>query len=156
MNSLRLAFLVLKEFLTAVGGNTVEARSSGGLRPAARSAASGNARMKKIEAIIKPFKIEEVKDALTEVGINGMTITEVKGVGRQKGHTEVYRGAEYQVDFLPKIKLEIVAPDDRVEDAVSIIIKHAKSGKIGDGKIFILPAEEAIRVRTEETGDDVL
>jgi nitrogen regulatory protein PII len=112
--------------------------------------------MKKIEAIIRPHAIDGIREALLEAGFHGMTISEVKGVGRQKGHTEVYRGSEYQVDFLPKIKLEIFVSDDRVEEAVSIIIKGAKSGKVGDGKIFILPAEEAIRVRTEETGDDVL
>ena len=112
--------------------------------------------MKKIEAIVRPHAVDDIREALHEAGFHGMTMMEVKGVGRQKGHTEVYRGAEYQVDFLPKIKLEIVAPDERVEEVVSIIIKCAKSGKIGDGKIFILPAEDAIRVRTEETGDDVL
>ena len=112
--------------------------------------------MKKIEAIVRPHAVDNIREALLEAGVHGMTMMEVKGVGRQKGHTEVYRGAEYQVDFLPKIKLEIVAPDDRVEDVVSIIIKAAKTGKIGDGKIFILPAEDAIRVRTEETGDEVL
>jgi nitrogen regulatory protein P-II 1 len=100
--------------------------------------------------------VDDIREALLEAGFHGMTIMEVKGVGRQKGHTEVYRGAEYQVDFLPKIKIEIVVPDERVEEAVSIIIKCAKSGKVGDGKIFILPADDAIRVRTEETGDDVL
>jgi nitrogen regulatory protein P-II 1 len=112
--------------------------------------------MKKIEAVVRPHAVEDIRGALLEAGFHGMTLTEVKGVGRQKGHTEVYRGAEYQVDFLPKVKLEIVAPDERVEELVSIIIKSAKSGKVGDGKIFILPAEEAIRVRTEESGDDVL
>jgi len=112
--------------------------------------------MKKIEAIVRPHAVDNIREALFEAGVHGMTMMEVKGVGRQKGHTEVYRGAEYQVDFLPKIKLEIVAPDDRVEDVVSIIIKAAKTGKVGDGKIFILPAEDAIRVRTEETGDEVL
>jgi nitrogen regulatory protein P-II 1 len=112
--------------------------------------------MKKIEAIVRPHALEDIRAALLEAGFHGMTMMEVKGVGRQKGHTEVYRGAEYQVDFLPKIKLEIVAPDDRVDDVVSIIIKCAKSGKVGDGKIFILPADDAIRVRTEETGDEVL
>ncbi len=112
--------------------------------------------MKKIEAIVRPHAVDDIRAALLEAGFHGMTLTEVKGVGRQKGHTEVYRGAEYQVDFLPKIKLEIVAPDNRIEEAISIIIRCAKSGKIGDGKIFILPAEEAIRVRTDETGDDVL
>jgi nitrogen regulatory protein PII len=109
--------------------------------------------MKKIEAIIKPFKLEEVKDALGELGIEGMTITEVKGFGRQKGHTEIYRGSEYTVDFLPKIKLEIVAPDERVDSAIAAIIKAAKTGKIGDGKVFISNIEDAIRIRTDEHGD---
>ncbi len=112
--------------------------------------------MKKIEAIFRPHALESVREALVEAGFHGMTVMEVKGVGRQKGHTEVYRGAEYHVDFLPKIKLEIVTADEKVEKAVSIIIKHTKTGKIGDGKIFVLPAEEAIRVRTEETGEDAL
>src|SRR5512136_1097178 len=101
--------------------------------------------MKKIEAIIKPFKLEEVKDALGEIGIEGMTVTEVKGFGRQKGHTEIYRGSEYTVDFLPKIKLELVIPDERVEAAVKAIIKSARTGKIGDGKIFVSAIEEAVR-----------
>ena len=109
--------------------------------------------MKKIEAIIKPFKLEEVKDALGDVGIEGMTVSEVKGFGRQKGHTEIYRGSEYTVDFLPKIKLEIVLPDGSVEAAVNAIIKAAKTGKIGDGKIFVSPVDQAIRIRTEEKGD---
>jgi len=109
--------------------------------------------MKKIEAIIKPFKLEEVKDALSEVGIEGMTVMEVKGFGRQKGHTEIYRGSEYTTDFLPKIKLEIVAPDDRVEAAVAAIIKGAKTGKIGDGKVFISNVEDSVRIRTEERGE---
>ncbi|MEI6561694.1 MAG: P-II family nitrogen regulator [Verrucomicrobiota bacterium] len=109
--------------------------------------------MKKIEAIIKPFKLEEVKEALSELGIEGMTVTEVKGFGRQKGHTEIYRGSEYTVDFLPKIKLEIVLTDDLVDSASSAIVKAAKTGKIGDGKIFISTVEEAVRIRTEETGD---
>jgi nitrogen regulatory protein PII len=109
--------------------------------------------MKKIEAIIKPFKLEEVKDALSELGIEGMTVTEVKGFGRQKGHTEIYRGSEYTVDFLPKIKLEIVAPDERVDSAVAAIIKGAKTGKIGDGKVFVSTIEDAIRIRTDERGD---
>ncbi len=109
--------------------------------------------MKKIEAIIKPFKLEEVKDALSELGIEGMTVTEVKGFGRQKGHTEIYRGSEYTVDFLPKIKIEVVLPDDRTEAAVKAILKTARTGKIGDGKIFVTPVEEAIRIRTEERGD---
>src|SRR5208337_1927852 len=105
--------------------------------------------MKKIEAIIKPFKLEEVKDALSELGIEGMTVTEVKGFGRQKGHTEIYRGSEYTVDFLPKIKLEVVLADSLIESAVKAIINSAKTGKIGDGKIFILDVDEAIRIRTE-------
>ena len=109
--------------------------------------------MKKIEAIIKPFKLEEVKDALSEVGIEGMTVMEVKGFGRQKGHTEIYRGSEYTTDFLPKIKLEIVAPDERVEAAVAAIIKGAKTGKIGDGKVFISNIEDSVRIRTEERGE---
>src|SRR5271166_4690734 len=106
--------------------------------------------MKKIEAIIKPFKLEEVKDTLGEIGIEGMTVTEVKGFGRQKGHTEIYRGSEYTVDFLPKVKLEVVVPDNRVDDAVASIVKAAKTGKIGDGKIFVSTIDEAVRIRTEE------
>ena len=108
--------------------------------------------MKKIEAIIKPFKLEEVKDALGEIGIEGMTVTEVKGFGRQKGHTEIYRGSEYTVDFLPKIKLELVIGDEMVDNAVATIVKSAKTGKIGDGKVFISEVEEAVRIRTEEKG----
>ena len=109
--------------------------------------------MKKIEAIIKPFKLDEVKDALNEIGIHGMTVTEVKGFGRQKGHTELYRGAEYIVDFIPKIKLEIVAPDNLASKVVSTIEQVAKTGKIGDGKIFVYSVEEAIRIRTGEHGE---
>ena len=109
--------------------------------------------MKKIEAIIKPFKLEEVKDALSELSIEGMTVTEAKGFGRQKGHTEIYRGSEYTVDFLPKIKIEVVLPDDRVEAAVKAILQSAKTGKIGDGKIFVSAIEQAIRIRTEERGE---
>jgi nitrogen regulatory protein PII len=109
--------------------------------------------MKKIEAIIKPFKMEEVKDALGEIGIEGMTISEVKGFGRQKGHTEIYRGSEYTVDFLPKIKIELVVGDNQVDPAVAAIIKAAKTGKIGDGKVFVLNVEEAIRIRTDEKGE---
>ena len=112
--------------------------------------------MKKVEAIIKPFKLEEVKDALGEVGIEGMTVTEVKGFGRQKGHTEIYRGSEYTVDFLPKIKIEMVLPDTSVEAAVAAIIKSAKTGKIGDGKIFVSPVDEAVRIRTEEKGNSAV
>ena len=112
--------------------------------------------MKKIEAIIKPFKLEEVKDSLAEVGIEGMTVIEVKGFGRQKGHTEIYRGSEYTVDFLPKIKLEIVVGDSRADAAVNAIIKVAKTGKIGDGKVFVSTVEQTIRIRTEEKGESAL
>ena len=107
--------------------------------------------MKKIEAIIKPFKLDDVREALTEIGITGMTVTEVKGFGRQKGHTEIYRGAEYAVDFLPKVKLELVLPDDMVERTIETIVETARSGKIGDGKIFVYPVEQVIRIRTGET-----
>ena len=112
--------------------------------------------MKKIEAIIKPFKLEEVKSALGEVGIEGMTVSEVKGFGRQKGHTEIYRGSEYTVDFLPKIKLEIVVSNGRLDNAVAAIIKAAKTGKIGDGKVFVSTIEEAVRIRTEEKGEQAV
>lgn len=109
--------------------------------------------MKKIEAIIKPFKLEEVKDALADLGIEGMTVLEVKGFGRQKGHTEIYRGSEYTVDFLPKIKIELVVPASRLDEAVQAILKAAKTGKIGDGKIFVSNIEESVRIRTEERGE---
>ena len=112
--------------------------------------------MKKVEAIIKPFKLDEVKGALHEIGIHGITITEVKGVGRQKGHTELYRGAEYVVDFLPKVKIEIVVPDDGTQAVVETITKAAFTGRIGDGKIFVMPVDEVIRIRTGETGQDAL
>ncbi len=112
--------------------------------------------MKKIEAIIKPFKMDDVREALAEVGIAGMTVTEVKGFGRQKGHTELYRGAEYQVDFLPKIKIDIIIDDDRVEQAVEAIEQAAKTGKIGDGKIFVYNVESALRIRTGETNQDAI
>jgi len=112
--------------------------------------------MKKIEAIIKPFKLEEVKDALAEVGIEGMTVSEVKGFGRQKGHTEIYRGSEYTVDFLPKIKLEVVIGDERLDAAVAAIVKAAKTGKIGDGKVFVSKIDEAVRIRTEEKGESAV
>ena len=112
--------------------------------------------MKKLEAIIKPFKLEEVKEALAELGIEGMTVTEVKGFGRQKGHTEIYRGSEYTVDFLPKIKIEVVIGDDQLDQAVAAIIKSAKTGKIGDGKVFVSSIEEAIRIRTEEKGEQAV
>jgi nitrogen regulatory protein PII len=109
--------------------------------------------MKLIIAVIKPFKLEEVKTALSEIGVEGMTVTEVKGFGRQKGHTEIYRGSEYTVDFLPKVKLEIVVNDDIVSKTVETIVKSAKTGKIGDGKVFVLAIEEAVRIRTDERGD---
>jgi nitrogen regulatory protein PII len=112
--------------------------------------------MRKIEAIIKPFKLDEVKQALSEIGIMGMTISEVKGYGRQKGHKEIYRGAEYQVDFIPKIKIEIIVEQSMVDLVVNKIIESARTGKIGDGKIFVLPVEEVIRVRTGETGKDAI
>jgi nitrogen regulatory protein P-II 1 len=112
--------------------------------------------VKKIEAIIKPFKLDEVREALSEVGISGLTVSEVKGFGRQKGHTELYRGAEYVVDFLPKIKVEIVLGDDMVEQAVEAIIKAAHTGKIGDGKIFVFPVEQVVRIRTGETDESAI
>jgi len=109
--------------------------------------------MKKIEAIIKPFKLDEVREALSEIGITGMTVTEVKGFGRQKGHTELYRGAEYVVDFLPKVKLELVVSDGMQEQAIDAIVKAAHTGKIGDGKIFVMSVEQVVRIRTGESGD---
>ncbi|MCB1438259.1 MAG: P-II family nitrogen regulator [Nitratireductor sp.] len=112
--------------------------------------------MKKIEAIIKPFKLDEVKEALQEVGLQGITVTEAKGFGRQKGHTELYRGAEYVVDFLPKVKIEVVLPDANVEAAVEAIKEAAQTGRIGDGKIFVSPVEQVIRIRTGETGEDAI
>jgi len=112
--------------------------------------------MKKIEAIIKPFKLEEVKEALSGLGISGMTVTEVKGFGRQKGHTEIYRGSEYTVDFLPKVKIEVVVSDSMLDKGIQAISSAAKTGKIGDGKIFILPIENAIRIRTGETGEQAV
>jgi len=112
--------------------------------------------LKKIEAIIRPHKIDDVREALLEAGFRGLTLTEVKGVGRQKGHTEVYRGAEYHIDFLPKVKLEIVVADQKLESALSIILKTSRTGSVGDGKIFVLPVEEVIRVRTEEVGEEAL
>jgi nitrogen regulatory protein PII len=120
------------------------------------SASNRELPMKKIEAIIKPFKLEDVKEALTEMGVEGMTISEVKGFGRQKGHTEIYRGSEYTVDFLPKIKLELVVADSRLESAVTAIVKAAKTGKIGDGKVFVSNVEQAIRIRTEEKGEQAI
>ena len=112
--------------------------------------------MKKIEAIIKPFKLEEVKEALADLGIEGMTVREVKGFGRQKGHTEIYRGSEYTVDFLPKIKIEVVLSDSALDSALAAIVKSAKTGKIGDGKVFVSAVEEAIRIRTDETGEKAI
>ncbi|MEM9160789.1 MAG: P-II family nitrogen regulator [Verrucomicrobiota bacterium] len=112
--------------------------------------------MKLVVAIIKPFKLEEVKEGLSEIGIEGMTVTEVKGFGRQKGHTEIYRGSEYTVDFLPKVKIEIAVQDDVVSKAVDAIVKSAKTGKIGDGKVFVVPVEEAVRIRTDERGETAL
>jgi nitrogen regulatory protein P-II 1 len=112
--------------------------------------------MKKVEAIIKPFKLDEVKDKLNEIGVKGITVTEVKGFGRQKGHTELYRGAEYVVDFLPKIKMEIVIEDSLLEDVVNSIVKAAQTGRIGDGKIFITDLKETIRIRTGERGEDAI
>lgn len=112
--------------------------------------------MKKIEAIIKPFKLDEVREALSDIGVTGLTVTEVKGFGRQKGHTELYRGAEYVVDFLPKVKIEIVIADDVVELAIDSIVKAAHTGKIGDGKIFVMPVEQVVRIRTGETGEAAL
>ncbi len=112
--------------------------------------------MKKIEAIIKPFKLEDVKEALTELGVEGMTVSEVKGFGRQKGHTEIYRGSEYTVDFLPKVKFEVIVSDDLAGRAVDAIVKSAKTGKIGDGKVFVIPVEDAIRIRTDERGEKAL
>lgn len=109
--------------------------------------------MKKIEAVIKPFKLDDVKDALQEVGVVGMTVTEVKGFGRQKGHTELYRGSEYTIDFLPKVKIEVVVPEAMVDKVVAVICSAAKTGSIGDGKVFVLPMGEAVRIRTGETGE---
>ena len=143
-----MAFLLLKasrSFNALVEPTTGRKAPTGSPSPATY--------MKKIEAIIKPFKLEEVKDALGDVGIEGMTVTEVKGFGRQKGHTEIYRGSEYTVDFLPKIKLELVLPDSQVDMAVAAIIKTAKTGKIGDGKVFVTAIEDAVRIRTEERGE---
>jgi nitrogen regulatory protein P-II 1 len=112
--------------------------------------------MKLVEAIIKPFKLEEVKEALSEIGIEGMTVTEVKGFGRQKGHTEIYRGSEYSVDFLPKVKIEIAVPDELASKTVETIVESAKTGKIGDGKVFVIPIEESVRIRTGEEGEEAL
>jgi nitrogen regulatory protein P-II 1 len=112
--------------------------------------------MKKIEAVIKPFKLDEVREALAEVGVSGLTVTDVKGFGRQKGHTELYRGAEYVVDFLPKVKIEVVVPENLVEQAIEAIVKAARTGKIGDGKIFVFPVEYVVRIRTGETNESAI
>jgi nitrogen regulatory protein P-II 1 len=112
--------------------------------------------MKKVECIIKPFKLEEVKDALSEIGIEGLTVTEIKGFGRQKGQSEVYKGSEYTIDFLPKIKLDIVVPDERVDDVVQAVMSAARTGRIGDGKIFVLPVDQVYRIRTGETGPEAV
>ena len=126
------------------------------MRAKVRRILNDGPQMKKVEAIIKPFKLDEVKEALQEVGVQGITVTEAKGFGRQKGHTELYRGAEYVVDFLPKVKLEVVLPDDQVERAVEAIQRAARTGRIGDGKIFISSVEEVIRIRTGETGHEAI
>jgi nitrogen regulatory protein P-II 2 len=131
----------------------VRSKSGGGVLPARRR---GGAGMKLVIAIIKPFKLEDVRDALTAVGVHGLTITEVKGYGRQKGHTEIYRGAEYAVNFLPKIKIEIAVPSDRVQRIIEAIVSSAKTGQIGDGKIFVTPVERAVRIRTGETDANAL
>jgi nitrogen regulatory protein P-II 1 len=112
--------------------------------------------MRKVECIIKPFKLDDVKSVLTDLGINGMTVSEVRGFGRQKGHTELYRGAEYQIDFIPKVKIELIIPADQVDEVVAAVQKEACTGRIGDGKIFVLPVEQAVRIRTGETGIDSL
>ncbi len=112
--------------------------------------------MKKIEAVVKPFKLDEVREALSEVGVTGLTVTEVKGFGRQKGHTELYRGAEYVVDFLPKVKVEVIVPEGMIDRAIEVIVKAARTGKIGDGKIFVSSVEQAVRIRTGESGTDAL
>ncbi|MCK4773050.1 MAG: P-II family nitrogen regulator [Candidatus Latescibacteria bacterium] len=112
--------------------------------------------MKRIEAVIKPFKLDDVREALMKTGLRGMTVTEVRGFGRQKGHTELYRGSEYQIDLLPKVKIEIIVPDDVLEEAIEAIIEAAYTGEIGDGKIFVLPVEDVIRIRTSERGDSAI
>jgi nitrogen regulatory protein P-II 1 len=131
------------------GGERIQREDAGPAKPGERC-------MKKIEAVIKPFKLDEVKEALHEVGLQGITVVEAKGFGRQKGHTELYRGAEYVVDFLPKVKLEVVCEDDLVERAVEAITNAARTGRIGDGKIFIIPVEDAVRIRTGERGSDAI
>src|SRR5436190_6409013 len=131
-------------------------RTRPGTNPAGRAGSSKGASMKLVTAIIKPFKLEDVRDALTKMGVAGLTVAEVKGFGRQKGHTEIYRGAEYTVNFLPKIKIEVVVPDDRVDRVVEALASAAKTGQIGDGKIFVIEVEHALRIRTGETDSDAL
>jgi len=131
----------------------MRARAAVAFRLQSAALCQGYCDMKKLEAIIKPFKLEEVKEALAELGIEGMTVTEVKGFGRQKGHTEIYRGSEYTVDFLPKVKVEVVMADDLIEKAVNVVVAAAKTGKRGDGKVVVLPGEHAGRMRTEESGE---
>jgi nitrogen regulatory protein P-II 1 len=150
---LRAAPAAPAKFTTIPLGQIVFPRPNGDTTP---DAPPKDAAMKKIEAIIKPFKLDEVKEALQEAGIQGLSVTEVKGFGRQKGHTELYRGAEYVVDFLPKVKIEVVLTDDMVDAAIAAIIAAARTDKIGDGKIFVYPVEQAIRIRTGETGDDAV
>ena len=134
----------------------MRARAAVGFRLEGTARSQGYCDMKKLEAIIKPFKLEEVKEALAELGIEGMTVTEVKGFGRQKGHTEIYRGSEYTVDFLPKLKIEIVVEEEESDSVVDAIVKAAKTGKIGDGKVFVSTIDSAVRIRTEETGANAL
>jgi len=134
----------------------MRARAADGFRLQSTARSRVYIDMKKLEAIIKPFKLEEVKEALAELGIEGMTVTEVKGFGRQKGHTEIYRGSEYTVDFLPKVKVEVVMADDLIEKAVNVVVAAAKTGKIGDGKVFVSVIGEAYRIRTDERGDSAL
>ena len=135
---------------------TIPARAAAERNTSSATADKGISRMKKIEAIIRPFRIDDVREALAEIGVKGMTLTEVKGYGRQKGHTELYRGSEYQIDFLPKMKLEVIVSDKMVDKVVDTIIKAAKTGQVGDGKIFVYPVEDAVRVRTGESGEDAL
>jgi nitrogen regulatory protein P-II 1 len=141
-------------FIKLIEARNVEGKGTPAL--CGEGAGPGGEGMKKIEAIIKPFKLDEVRDRLSEIGIQGMTVTEVKGFGRQKGHTELYRGAEYVVDFLPKIKIEIVAPDHMADTIVETIVSSAKTGRIGDGKIFVLPIDDAVRIRTGERGEEAI
>jgi len=159
-NSLRSIVLITIHFHNIETGSNIKLKSKEYLKYSffnlQYSIIEGGKLMKKIEAVIKPFKLDDVKEALNEIGIQGMTVSEVKGYGRQKGHKEIYRGAEYVVDFIPKIKIEIVVDDDRADQVVQKIREAANTNKIGDGKIFVLPVEEAVRVRTGETGSDAI